>query len=71
MNDIYIYILYRYIISILYISVVGSVWTFNAYDKVNYNSGPNYCPAYLYRFTFWTAVLVNIIYFSIFHSILH
>jgi len=37
--------------------VVGSVWTFNAYDKVNYNSGPNYCPAYLYRFTFWTAVL--------------
>lgn len=40
-------------------SVVGSAWTFAVKDSVVYNNkgSPNYCPEYLYRFTFWTAVL--------------
>merc|ERR1712012_348214 len=39
--------------------VVGSVWTFRIFDTVNLDSeGSNdYCPAFLYRFTYSAAIL--------------
>jgi len=39
--------------------VVGSVWTFRIFDTVNLDSEGNkdYCPAFLYRFTYSAAIL--------------
>merc|ERR1712244_8112 len=39
--------------------VIGSVWTFNIFDTVNLdnNGSPSYCQAFLYRFTYSTAIL--------------
>merc|ERR1712107_148416 len=38
--------------------VIGSTWTLNVYDEVNYDSksAATYCPKYLYRFTFYTII---------------
>jgi len=38
--------------------VIGSTWTLNVYDEVNFDSknDANFCPKYLYRFTFWTII---------------
>ena len=55
------------ILFFLFTLVVGSVWTFRIFDTVNLDSeGSNdYCPAFLYRFTYSAAILVR--YFFI-HS---
>ena len=38
---------------------VGSAWIFSAYDDVDYNntSSANYCPEFLYRFSFWICIM--------------
>ena len=51
---------FTYLFSTL--SVIGSTWTLNVYDEVNYDSksSATYCPKYLYRFTFYTIIAVRI-----------
>ena len=42
------------------VSVVGSVWTLNVRDQVDYDNpnSANYCPKYLYRSSFGIVILV-------------
>ena len=45
-----------------FFSVIGSAMTFGVFDKVNLDieGSASYCPAFLYRFTYSTAILVSL-----------
>ena len=45
-----------------FFSVIGSAMTFGVFDTVNLDmeGSAKYCPAFLYRFTYSTAILVSL-----------